>query len=169
MKWFKVGKSGWLNRLEQAQRAYGGDGSGDWRDNTMEFLHETEKYNFVSQGWDAMSIALYGTDKYGRGKNAIDFSNAAISAIPFVSVEGAAGKELYNFSAVASEHMANPARAVPISLLDATIKGSKGVADPRGSKALMYYSELWKNGEKYNLEVLHDKATNSIWHFKYSR
>lgn len=77
------------------------------------------------------------------------------------------GKELFNFSAKAAEHMANPGRAVPVQILEQAIKGSKGLADPRGSRALMYTAEMFKNGKAYNLEVLYDKATNSIWHFQY--
>ncbi|MFZ6663667.1 DUF6443 domain-containing protein [Peijinzhouia sedimentorum] len=78
------------------------------------------------------------------------------------------GKELFNFSTKAAEHMANPGRAVPVQILEQAIKGSKGLADPRGSRALMHTTEMFKNGKRYNLEVLYDKATNSIWHFKYS-
>ncbi len=78
------------------------------------------------------------------------------------------GKELFNFSTKAAEHMANPGRAVPVQILKQAIKGSKGLADPRGSRALMHTTEMFKNGKAYNLEVLYDKATNSIWHFKYS-
>ncbi len=51
--------------------------------------------------------------------------------------------------------------------MDDVIKNTKGLAGPGGSKALMYYSRMTKNGKLYNLEVLYDKATNSIWHFKY--
>ena len=64
--------------------------------------------------------------------------------------------------------MAEKGRAVPIQILEQTIKGSKGVIDPRGSRALMHTTKMWKNGKAYNLEVLYDEATNSIWHFKYS-
>jgi hypothetical protein len=77
------------------------------------------------------------------------------------------GKELFNFSTKAAEHMANPGRAVPIQTLEQAIKSTKGVLDPRGSKALMYTTEMFKNGKAYNLEVLYDKVSNSIWHFKY--
>ena len=28
-------------------------------------------------------------------------------------------------------------------------------------------TKIWKNGRLYNLEILYDKATNAIWHFKY--
>ncbi|WP_347066847.1 FG-GAP-like repeat-containing protein [Flavobacterium sp. WV_118_3] len=76
-------------------------------------------------------------------------------------------KELFNFSARAAGHMAEKGRAVPIQILERAIRGSKGVADPRGSRALMHTTEMWKNGKIYNLEVLYDKTTNSIWHFKY--
>lgn len=78
------------------------------------------------------------------------------------------GKELFNFSTKTAEHMANPGRAVPVQILEQAIKGSKGLADPRGSRALMHTPEMFKNGKAYNLEVLYDKATNSIWNFKYS-
>ena len=77
-------------------------------------------------------------------------------------------RELFNFSTRAAEHMAEKGRAVPIQILEQTIKGSKGVIDPRGSRALMHTTKMWKNGKAYNLEVLYDEATNSIWHFKYS-
>ena len=53
--------------------------------------------------------------------------------------------------------------------MDDVIKNTKGLADPRGSKALMHYSTMTKNGKLYNLEILYDKASNSIWHFKYGR
>ncbi len=79
------------------------------------------------------------------------------------------GKELFHFSSKAAEHMANPVRAVPVQVLQDAIKHTKGIADPRGSSALMYYTEMWKNGQKYNLEILYDKTNNSIWHFQYSR
>ena len=85
--------------------------------------------------------------------------------------ENAAGKggtELFNFSKAAAKHMENPGRAVPVQILEQTIKGSTGVADSEGSRALMHTMEMWKNGKAYNLEVLYDKATNSIWHFQYN-
>jgi RHS repeat-associated protein len=78
------------------------------------------------------------------------------------------GKELFNFSTKAAEHMANPGRAVPIQTLEQAIKSTKGVLDPRGSRALMHSTEMFKNGKAYQLDVLYDKATNSIWHFQYS-
>lgn len=64
--------------------------------------------------------------------------------------------------------MANPGRKVSIQILDDVIKSTKGLPDPGGSKALMHYSQMW-NGKLYNLEVLRDKASNSIRHFQYGR
>ncbi len=74
----------------------------------------------------------------------------------FSSTAAKGGKELFNFSTKAAEHMANPSRAVPIQILEQTIKSSKGVLDPRGSRALMHTTEMFKNGKAYNLEF-HDK------------
>nr|WP_199156977.1 hypothetical protein [Pedobacter sp. ASV2] len=88
--------------------------------------------------------------------------------IEIVEVAAKGGsKELFNFSTKAAEYMANSGRAVPIQTLEQAIKSTKGVLDPRGSRALMHTTEMFKNGKAYNLEVLYDKATNSIWHFKY--
>ena len=64
--------------------------------------------------------------------------------------------------------MAEKGRAVPVQILEQTIKGSKGVADPKGSRALMHNIEMFRNSKAYKLEVLYDKTTNSIWHFEYS-
>ncbi|TLU98952.1 FG-GAP-like repeat-containing protein [Dyadobacter luticola] len=77
------------------------------------------------------------------------------------------GTEIINFGKTAAGHFSNPARKVPIHILDDVIKNTKGFADPGGSNALMHYQQIWKNGKPYNLEVLYDKASNSIWHFKY--
>jgi len=77
-------------------------------------------------------------------------------------------KELFNFGTTAAKHMAEKGRAVPVQILEQAIKGSKGVADPQGSRALMHSIEMFRNGKAYKLDVLYDKATNSIWHFQYS-
>ncbi|WP_256002771.1 hypothetical protein [Pedobacter deserti] len=77
------------------------------------------------------------------------------------------GAEIFNFGATAARHMANPGRAVPVQILKEAIEGAPGLADPRGSRALMHTIEMFKNNVPYNLEVLYDKTTNDIWHFKY--
>lgn len=35
--------------------------------------------------------------------------------------------------------------------------------DPRGSNAMMYYTTM------YNLEVLYDEISNTVYHFEYAR
>ncbi|MEN2486653.1 RHS repeat-associated core domain-containing protein [Flavobacterium sp. B11] len=90
-------------------------------------------------------------------------AKSALSEIRFVK----SGNELFNFGRAAGIHMTEPARVVPVQILEQAIKSSKGVVDPRGSRALMHTAEMWRNGKVYNLEVLYDEATNSIWHFKY--
>ena len=30
-------------------------------------------------------------------------------------------------------------------------------------------TKMWKNGIEYKLEILYDKKSNTIWHFKYKR
>ena len=79
------------------------------------------------------------------------------------------GTEVFKFESEASKHMSTSARRVPVQILNEVIKNTKGIPDPRGSKALMYYSTMIKNGKTYKLEILYDKASNSIWHFKYTR
>ena len=64
--------------------------------------------------------------------------------------------------------MTEKGRAVPVQILEQAIKGSKGVADPQGSRALMHSIEMFRNGKAYKLDVLYDKVTNSICHFQYS-
>ena len=86
-----------------------------------------------------------------------------------VVVTTAGGADLFNFGKMAAEHMLNPDRRVSILILDDVVKNTKGLVDPKGSTALMHYSQMWKNGKLYNLEVLYDKASNSIWHFKYTQ
>ena len=74
-----------------------------------------------------------------------------------------------NFASTPAKHMENPGRFVPTQTLQDAIKSTKGVADPRGSNAMMHYTTMTKNGQTYNLEVLYDKATNTVYHFEYTR
>ena len=39
----------------------------------------------------------------------------------------------------------------------------------RGSRATMYYTTMYKNGKMYNLEVLYDEVTDTVYHFEYAR
>ena len=53
----------------------------------------------------------------------------------------------YNFSDSAWEHM-NGDRYVPVSVLDAVIKGGVSYPDPGGTAALMYYAVGYVNSVK---------------------
>lgn len=85
------------------------------------------------------------------------------------STAKSSGKDIFNYTDKVNEHMANLDRAVPVQTLKEAIKGGIPMPDPRGSRATMYYSEIYINGKKYNFEVLYDNTTNTIYHFKYDR
>ena len=68
-----------------------------------------------------------------------------------------------------AQHMNEAERFVPVQILSDIINSSKAFPDPRGSKAVMYYSQIWVNGRVYNAEVLYDKTSKTIYHFKYTR
>lgn len=55
----------------------------------------------------------------------------------------------------------------PVSTLIEAIKYGIPRADPQGTSAIMYEIEMYKNGKAYQLEVLYDKATNTIYRFVY--
>ncbi|MBL0743092.1 DUF6443 domain-containing protein [Chryseolinea lacunae] len=80
------------------------------------------------------------------------------------------GRELFNFTKTATAHMDEAGRMIPVQTLDNVIKAPLAVVkDPRSAtNAMMHYSQMWKNGKLYNVEVLYDQATNTIMHFKYS-
>jgi hypothetical protein len=79
--------------------------------------------------------------------------------------------EPFKFSPIAAKHMEEVERMIPVQMLDEIIKNPIAVIkDPRGATdGLMHYAHMWKNGKNYNVEVLYDKATNVISHFKYSQ
>ena len=74
-----------------------------------------------------------------------------------------------NFASTPAAHMEKSGRLVPVQTLQDVIKSTEAFPDPRGSLAEMHYSTIIKNGQKYNLEVLYDKVTNTVYHFKYTR
>ncbi len=74
-----------------------------------------------------------------------------------------------NFSNSALEHMGESGRQVPIQTLQDTIRYGEAMPDPRGSNATMYYTTMYKNGKMYNLEVLYDEISNTVYHFEYAR
>ena len=79
-------------------------------------------------------------------------------------------KLIFNFKPAAAAHMLNKERVIPILILEKAINGAEHiVSDPRElTKAKMYYSKIWKGGKQYNVEVLFDADTNTIYHFKYT-
>ena len=77
------------------------------------------------------------------------------------------GRPTPAFTRSAARHMANPARRVPVQILDDIIRTTPGFPDPRGTPALMHYSRITRNSRLYNLEVLHHEMTNTIQHFRY--
>ena len=64
--------------------------------------------------------------------------------------------------------MDNPKRAVPVEILKEAIASGSPAYDPDGSNATMYYTTMYRNGKKYNLEVLYDSETGMILHFQYT-
>ncbi len=80
------------------------------------------------------------------------------------------------FTKTAANHMDDTNRYVPMLLMRQGIKGRKGLPDPRGSDAMMYYMRMNKKSIKnnlptnklYNLEVLYHRKSNQIMHFKYT-
>ena len=78
--------------------------------------------------------------------------------------------EGYNFTNSAAAHMDNASRMIPVQILDEIINAPlQVIKDPQGTNAMMYYSQMLKNGKLYNVEVLYDKGTNLIMHFKYTQ
>ena len=73
-----------------------------------------------------------------------------------------------NFSGIASEHMTDPNRHIPVQILREVIKTGKAMPDPRGSHAIMYYGKMFRGTKPYNVKVLYDKISNTVYHFKYS-
>ena len=74
-----------------------------------------------------------------------------------------------NFSNRALEHMGEGGRQVPIQTLQDAIRYGEAMPDPRGSNATMYYITMYKNEKMYNLEVLYDEISNTVYHFEYAR
>ncbi|MDQ8734836.1 S8 family serine peptidase [Paenibacillus sp. LHD-38] len=92
-----------------------------------------------------------------------------------------------NFTVTTTTRMETAGRFVPVQTLISAIKYGNGLPDPRGSKAIMYYTEMYKTQsksiydpalgynvtvnyvQKYNLEVLYDSASNTVYHFEYTR
>lgn len=66
------------------------------------------------------------------------------------------------------EHMTNPSRSVPTTILKEVILAGNKLPDPQGTSAVMYYGKVFINGKIYNIEVLYSHTLNMIQHFKYT-
>ena len=95
-------------------------------------------------------------------------SPAFVTAAPQTVIQTTAFKG-FNFTKTAAGHMDDAGRMIPVQILNTIIRTPmKVLKDPQGTNALMYYSQMWKNGKLYNVEVLYDKSINTIMHFKYT-
>jgi RHS repeat-associated protein len=95
-----------------------------------------------------------------------DKANEASTGISKVSSVVTKG---LNFTKTTESRMENPGRFVPVQTLQKAIEFGIKEPDPRGSEAMMHYTTMFKNGSEYNLEVLYNEATNTIYHFEYTR
>jgi len=89
-------------------------------------------------------------------------------------IAGGSGEVIYktlekgvDFTQTTKSRMNDPGRFVPVQTLIQAIKDGGARPDPQGTKAIMYTIEMYKNGRGYNLEVLYDKASNTLLHFLY--
>ncbi len=106
------------------------------------------------------------------GKSALKsgIKNGAVQGIVKDGIKSASNIEKgLNFAKTPAAHMENPGRFVPVQTLQDVIKSTKGVADPKGSSALMHYTTITINKKMYNIEVLYDEAKNMVYHFEYTR
>ncbi|MGE5340870.1 MAG: RHS repeat domain-containing protein, partial [Candidatus Omnitrophota bacterium] len=103
---------------------------------------------------------------YLYGPEIISALISATSLTPLAS-KGTEKADRFKFAVDPLEHLKNPDRSVPIQILEQAMK-TKGFPDPQGSKALMYYARIYRNGKLYNLEVLYEKSKNMIYHFEYT-
>ena len=74
------------------------------------------------------------------------------------------------FTSTVLKYLNDSSRKVPIKTLIDCIKTGKARPDPQGTKAIMYtITNFYKNGKRYNLEVLFDWSKMTVLHFKYWR
>lgn len=134
-----------------------------------DFFSDPTVEKFATLAWDTAAAALpfipgsYVKKGLSLTDDAFDLARSGSKTI-FNSID-----EGLNFAKTPAGRMENPGRFVPVQTLQNAIKSTKGLADPKGSDALMHYTEMFKNGKQYNLEVLYDGATNTVFHFKYTQ
>ena len=83
-----------------------------------------------------MLSLVFGAEILKKGAKFVE--KAAAQAVK----AGAKGvnQALFNFTKTTSEHMSNPSRRLPVSILKDAIQSTKGLPDPQGTRALMYYT-----------------------------
>ena len=129
-----------------------------------------EVASFIDNG-SSMALTMGSTAAVNAGRYIYHLRSFKI-ADQFNSLTKAPSKKaLLNFTGTAGQHMFEVERKVPIHILDSIIKSPMAaMKDPQGvSNAMMYYSQLWKNGKLYNIEVLYEKYTNTVFHFQYTQ
>ncbi|MBK8201645.1 MAG: hypothetical protein IPK68_04775 [Bdellovibrionales bacterium] len=76
-------------------------------------------------------------------------------------------KEL-KFSETTARRMEETWRFVPTELLAAAVSFGKKVPDPQGAEGAMRYTiDMFKNGKKYELEVVYRAGDKTVLHFLY--
>jgi hypothetical protein len=113
-------------------------------------------------GVQALAIAAGSVGiKAGPGPRGV-FSSGTQQAI----VESQAG---FKFTNTTIKRFVDPSRTVAATDLRSAVSG-KAYADPQGaSGASAYYSTILRNGKSYNLKVIYNEESNTVFHFHYSR
>ena len=121
--------------------------------------------DFMDQGnW--ATVAYVATSAGTGGAYGYDLSKSTQSIVENLGRENLKDSSI-NFSRRAGEHMNEQGRRVPISILGDAIRYGSESPDPRGSQALQYEIQMYRNGSPYNLTVVFDWKTNTIYHFQY--
>ena len=126
-------------------------------------------------GGTAGAVAGYAAAPAVASATGVAGISITASGVSTVAVGGTVGSgvlystidEGLNFTKTTLERMGNPGRAVPVHTLIDAIRYGVPTPDPQGTAAMMYTIDMTKNGVAYKLEVLYDKATNTVWHFMY--
>ena len=105
------------------------------------------------------AVGVIGTST-GVGPKGAFQSNAQQSIL-----ESKAG---VNFTETTIKRFVNSQRTVNALDLKRAI-GTQAFPDPQGSGASAYYMPILRNGKSYNLKVIYNEETNTIFHFHYSR
>ncbi|AYB38243.1 hypothetical protein D5F52_08140 [Brevibacillus laterosporus] len=140
----------------------------------------------MRQAREARPFAAFASDLFGAAMN-YPGEAAVVGGVSFFASRIGKGFEKgLNFTATTVKRMETVGRFVPAQTLQAVIKYGKEFPDPQGTGAKMYRDimyktvkkELWDaeakmnriyyEVKKYNIEVLYDKATNTVLHFVYS-